>query len=116
MECRLPAIPTHRRVWHERARIRHVQASLFAATVLKRPGMANYYKTTAWMPHCYACRVERVSLAVVPIEKHYDLRWLQCPMCKHVLKLVKPRSSLVVAQSDVARSCTNARPSRLKMR
>jgi hypothetical protein len=56
---------------------RHAQASRFAGIVLKGD-MASQHKIKASsMPHCYAWRVERISLGFVQIDKRYDVRWFE---------------------------------------
>jgi hypothetical protein len=42
-------------------------------------------------PQCAFCRVERVSIALEPIAKRYDVRSLECPCCETVVRLVERR-------------------------
>jgi hypothetical protein len=42
-------------------------------------------------PQCALCRVERVSIALEPIAKRYDVRSLECPCCETVVRLVERR-------------------------
>ena len=41
-------------------------------------------------PRCSLCGIERVSIALEPIAKRYDLRSLWCPYCEFVLQMVEP--------------------------
>ena len=43
-----------------------------------------------FQPRCSLCRSERVSIALEPIAKRYDLRSLWCPNCEFVLQMVEP--------------------------
>jgi hypothetical protein len=57
-------------------------------------GMAKCCKHTARAPHCFACRIERVTIALKPIARRYDVRSVECPSCKSVLRLVEARISV----------------------
>ena len=40
-----------------------------------------------------ACRVERISIALEPIDRRYDIRSLECPSCRSIVRLVEHRMS-----------------------
>jgi hypothetical protein len=50
-------------------------------------------KVARLLPRCFACRVERVSIALEPIDRRYDVRSLECPSCKSIVRLVEHRMS-----------------------
>src|SRR5262245_40787313 len=55
--------------------------------------MENCCKNAAPAPHCFACRIERISIDVAPIAGLYDVRSLECPSCKSLVRLVELRRS-----------------------